>query len=69
MFDVPNLDGLSTDPKDLFEASNVLSRLACIAEYKGKAMELRAKGDIEAAESFERSADYQYKRLPEWAKW
>ena len=69
LFDVPNLDCLSNDPGDLLQAAAVYSLLAAYAEHKGRAMELRAMGDIEAALSFERRADASFKRLPEWAKW
>lgn len=69
LFEVPNLDGLSVDAGDLLHAAAVFSLLACYAESKGRAMELRAMGDVEAAVSFERHADGAYKRLPEWARW
>jgi hypothetical protein len=67
--EVPNLDGLSTDPGDLFAAALVFGRLAAYADHKGRAMELRAAGDIPAALSFERAAEAQYAKLPSWAKW
>lgn len=69
MFDVPNLDGLTDDPAELLELSSVLGILACYADYKARAIRHRKGGDVEAALSFERAADFQYKRLPEWARW
>ena len=67
--EVPNLDGMSTEPGDLFAAALVFGRLAAYADHKGRAMELRAAGDIPAALSFEAAADRQYAKLPDWAKW
>ena len=69
MFDVPNLDGLSVDPADYFAAAEVFGRLAAYADVKGRAMQLRAAGDVEAARAFERTAEATYRRLPEWAQW
>jgi len=64
-----NLDSLSTDARELEEASAVFSRLACYADHKARAMRLRGAGDIPAAQSFERAAQAQYDKLPGWAKW
>lgn len=66
---VPNLDDMTDDPTDLFAASLVFGRLAAYADHKGRAMELRAAGDIPAALAFERAADEQFKKLPPWARW
>lgn len=68
-FDVPNLDGLSIDPADLLAASWVFTVLAIYAEHKGRAMRLRAAGDLDGAGSFERAAESAYAKLPAWAKW
>jgi hypothetical protein len=67
--ELPNLDGLSTDPADLEIASRVFGLFAAYADALARAKELRAKGDVEAALSFERSADATYKRMPLWARW
>ena len=32
-------------------------------------MDLRTQGDIDAALHYERAAEANYKRLPEWARW
>jgi hypothetical protein len=69
LFEVPNLDCLSADPGDLLHAAAVLSLLAAYAEHTGRAMELRAAGDVDAALSFERCAQASYRRLPQWARW
>lgn len=68
VFEPVNLDGFS-DRAELLCLARVYGRLACYAEDKAKAMELRAQGDIEAALSFEKAADRQYKLLPTWAQW
>jgi hypothetical protein len=64
-----NLDCFSVDPADLRQLAEVYGRLAAYADQKAHAMELRSKGDMEAALSFERACDATYQRLPAWARW
>jgi hypothetical protein len=64
-----NLDCFSTDPADLRQLAEVYGRLAAFADLKANAMELRSRGDIEAALSFERACETTYRRLPGWARW
>jgi len=64
-----NLDAFSIDPADLRQLAEVYGGLAAYADLKANAMELRLKGDIEAALSFERSCETTYRRLPQWARW
>lgn len=66
---VPNLDDMSTDPTDLHAAALVFGRLAAYADHKGRAMELRAAGDIPAALAFEAAAQTSYRAIPTWARW
>ncbi len=47
--DPVNLDGFSIDPSNLRQLAEVYGRLAAYADQKAAAMELRLKGDIEAA--------------------
>ncbi len=67
LFDVPNFDAMTE--AELRAAETVLNRLAAYAGYKALAMGIRTRGDIEAAQSYERCADAQYAKLPQWAKW
>lgn len=69
LFEVPNLNCLSVDFGDLLHAAHVLRLLADYAENKGRAMELRAKGDIPMALNIESYLESVYKKLPKWAKW
>jgi hypothetical protein len=65
---IPNLDGFAT-AAELRTLATIYGRLAAYADLKASAMELRAKGDIEAALSFERTCETTYRKLPEWARW
>ena len=63
-----NLDGFG-ERAELLMLARVYGYLACYAEDKAKAMDLRTQGDIDAALHYERAAEANYKRLPEWARW
>lgn len=65
---IPNLDGFAT-AGELRTLATIYSLLAAYADHKASAMELRAKGDIEAALAFERCCEASYRKLPEWARW
>ena len=67
--EAPKLDCLSTEPADYLVAADVLSLWSAYAFAKGRAMRLRAEGDVEAALAFERNADATYRKLPVWARW
>ena len=69
MFEVPNLDDFSIEPKDFAEAARVLRLLAEYAERKGRAMINRRYGEIPRAVKFEQANDVLYRSLPDWAKW
>lgn len=68
-FEVPNLDDLSIDPKDIEEAKDLFYSLYRYAQYKEQAMIYRMGGDIEMALSNEEICEKIYKTLPEWARW
>lgn len=68
LFAPMNLDGFA-DEEDTREASRVLSLLSSYANNRAQAMKMRAAGDIQAAQSWERAADATYQRLPQWARW
>lgn len=64
---VPNLDDETRE--DLEEKEHAFSKLHSYAIKKGRAMELREQGKIEAASRFEAQCDAIYESLPDWAKW
>jgi hypothetical protein len=68
-FEVPNLDGYSTDPADLHALGRVLHDLAWYATIKASAMRTRAMGRVDLADDAEKIADGIYQRLPDWARW
>ena len=69
LFEVPNLDGLSINPADLYTAASVFGQLAAYAGHKADAMKHRMAGDIECATAHEKNCDRIYRQLPEWARW
>ncbi len=64
---LPNLDSL--DARELCAMELVTSILSLYCHDKRHAITLRLKGDIEAAQSYERAAQRAYDRLPAWARW
>ncbi len=44
-------------------------QLAAYACNKAVAMRCRVRGDIQAAEIYEKHCELDYERLPDWAKW
>jgi hypothetical protein len=68
-FDVPNLDDLSTDPRDYAAMERTLDKLSLYCEHKRRSMELRLQGDVDAALAYERLMERTYQRLPKWARW
>lgn len=68
-FEVPNLDGLSTDPAELLGAAVVLETLSAYARHKARAMQARFKGDVTEALAYEAWCEALYSGLPEWARW
>ncbi len=69
MFDPPNLDDMSVDPKDYEEAARVLTRLAEYATWKADAMRRRLSGRVSEAVTREEICDRIYLALPKWARW
>lgn len=69
MFETPNLDGLTTDPKDLDNAASVLASLSDYAKTKAKAIRARLVGAIATALLREAECERIYQQLPAWAKW
>jgi len=68
VIDVPNLDGLAT-ANEYQDCAYILHLLSSYCDAKASACKLRLEGDIEAAKSYEASADSYYEKLPEWARW
>jgi hypothetical protein len=68
-FEVPNLDGLTTDPEELREVARAFDLLAKYASWKAAAMRQRLEGDVERAMRNERYLEGLYQELPEWARW
>lgn len=84
MFDVPNLDDMSVDPKDLLDFANAWDEkrptighadhvhylaVAQYARLKAGVMQDRLEGNIPAAMTQEAWCDRIYRRMPQWAKW
>lgn len=69
LIDVPNLDDLSTDPKDYVELGFVFRDLASYCLRKALAIKNRTDGTIQAAQQFESEMKDIYEQLPEWTKW
>jgi hypothetical protein len=69
VFYVPNLDDITTDPKEMAEVADVLAKLSLYASKKAKAMQFRAAGAIANAVVEEHSMEAVYQTLPRWAKW
>jgi hypothetical protein len=69
MFEAINLDGLSVDPKEYDNASEVLNAYAAYCRLKSVAVEMRLKGRIRYAEAQEKSMERLYQSLPAWARW
>ncbi len=63
----PNLDELQ--PSELCAMELTLDILSLYCHDKRHAITLRLKGDIEAAQTWERAAQRAYDRLPSWARW
>jgi hypothetical protein len=68
-FEVPNLDGLATDPEELREVAWAFELLAKYARWKAAALRQRLEGDVERAMRNERRLEHLYQELPEWARW
>lgn len=66
-FDVPNLDAMEAD--ELIALEKVFYRLGAVAGYMALARRARLAGDIEQAQGYDRCADAQYRKLPDWARW
>jgi hypothetical protein len=69
MFEVPNLDDLSTDAADYNEAFKVFALLAQYAALKHCAMLARQGGNVAGALENEKTTQTVYGALPEWARW
>ncbi len=69
MFEVPNLDDFSHNPKDQLEAARVLKILAAYCENRSFAIEARLAGRIDLAMRNESANEERYNSLPEWARW
>lgn len=69
LFDVPNLDDLTTDYRPMRQAAAVLRLLANYADVKADAMGFRKAGDIADAIVLEKGLERRYAELPAWAKW
>lgn len=57
------------DPKELYEAADVLYFLSRYCLCKARAKTLRLEGKIDDALMHERRAETNYNSLPDWAKW
>lgn len=69
LFDVPNLDGLSVDADDYFQASEVFHALSVYCQNKKISMSFRKHGNICKSEEIEKRNEKIYESLPDWAKW
>ncbi|HXJ56440.1 MAG TPA: hypothetical protein VNU68_07220 [Verrucomicrobiae bacterium] len=69
VFDVPNLDDASIDPRDYYALAETLKTLQFYACHKALAMEARLRGDIADAARLESKLESQYRILPSWATW
>jgi hypothetical protein len=69
LFDVPNLDKLSTDPEDYDRAALVLRVLSHYAEQKASALRRRTAGAPSKALAAEKVMELLYNDLPDWARW
>ena len=67
--DVPNLDDITIDPKELRKFGRDLTRLAAYTLSKANAMENRIKGKIELALLDERHCEQLYNMLPPEWRW
>lgn len=63
-----NLDCMTT-AEEYQDCAYILHLLSAYCDAKASACKLRLAGDIEAAKSYEASADSYYEKLPEWARW
>lgn len=67
MFDVQNLDTMTTDELDkLSLAFHVLSEYA---DRKSCAIKSRKEGYVDEALTYESKCKYYYRHLPKWAQW
>jgi hypothetical protein len=69
LFEVPNLDAISTEPRDYEELEIVFSILSSYCDFKKIAMEQRAAGNVNGAIELEKRLEEFYDQLPIWAKW
>jgi len=69
LINIPNLDDLSTDPKDYSELYALFVRLANYCRDKHLSILYRKSGLINSAQAIESDMQKNYDSLPEWAKW
>lgn len=69
LFDVPNLDNLSDDPRDCDELAFVFKQLAKYAHLKAQSLRKRRAGLMTEAKYAESGMEDIYKSLPDWARW
>lgn len=67
--DVPNLDCITDDPKEMVLLASVYSAYSMYCHWKALAMRQRKRGNIGSALRTEAKADSVYLKLPGWAKW
>ena len=68
-FEVPNLDDMTDDPRELNELAEVFQHLSYYASLAATAKARRQRGDIKRALEVEKDMEHYYSRLPEWARW
>lgn len=69
MFEVPNLDGLSTEIADYARAAMVFGLLRDYCLNKQIAMSYRQAGRVDVAKEYEVECDRLHNLLPNWARW
>ncbi len=69
MFELPNLDELSTESNDYRVLARVFRVLGEYCENKSYSMEARRAGRIDEAVRNEEFNHRRYQSLPEWARW
>ncbi len=69
MFELPNLDTLSTDSNDYRIAARIFRILGEYCENRSYSMEARRAGRIDEAVRNEEFNKRRYLSLPKWARW
>lgn len=63
----PNIDGM--DDADLASLDKTVTTLSVIIGWTITARKMRAEGDIDAAQHYERMIEKKYNTLPDSVKW